>query len=133
MADAAETTVRGIYEAFAIGDIPRFVGLLDPKIEWREAEGTIYANNNPYVGPDAIMNGVIGPLVQDFKGFTVTPAEFVSNGETVIALGTYTGTCAATGKPLKARFGHIWRVRNGKVVGFEQLTDTAQFNVVMAL
>jgi ketosteroid isomerase-like protein len=50
--------VRGRYEAFAKGDVPTIIAALDPKVEWREAENFIYADNNPYVGPDAVLNGV---------------------------------------------------------------------------
>ncbi len=40
--------VRGMYDAFASGDIPFIVGSLDPKVEWLEAENFIYDDGNPY-------------------------------------------------------------------------------------
>ena len=45
--------VRGMYDAFAKGDIPTVVAALDPQVEWWEAENFIYDDGNPYVGPDA--------------------------------------------------------------------------------
>lgn len=37
----------------------------------------------------------------------------------------YRGTFKATGKAMQARTSHVWRLDNGKIVAFEQFTDTA--------
>jgi hypothetical protein len=37
---------------------------------------------------------------------------------------------SATGRPLDAQFVHRWSLENGKVVAFQQYTDTAQWNRV---
>jgi uncharacterized protein len=34
--------VRGVYEAFAKGDVQTVVGVLDGKVEWYEAEHVTY-------------------------------------------------------------------------------------------
>ena len=39
--------IRGMYDAFARGDIPAVLEVLDPDIEWREAENFLYADRNP--------------------------------------------------------------------------------------
>ena len=44
-------TIRGLYAAFARGDFPTVLGALDAQVEWIEAENFIYADRNPYVGP----------------------------------------------------------------------------------
>jgi ketosteroid isomerase-like protein len=44
----------------------------------------------------------------------------------VVALGRYGGANKATGKALDAQFAHVWRVKNGKLAGFQQYTDTLQ-------
>ena len=43
--------VRGVYDAFAKGDVPAVLGFLAPDIEWTEAEGFPYGGT--YNGPDA--------------------------------------------------------------------------------
>jgi hypothetical protein len=35
---------------------------MDPSIEWNEAENFIYADRNPYVGPQAVLEGVFTRL-----------------------------------------------------------------------
>ena len=36
--------IRGLYDAFARGDIPAVLGSLDADVEWREADGFLYAD-----------------------------------------------------------------------------------------
>ncbi len=120
-------TVRGLHEAFAKGDVPFVLGLFDPEIEWNEAENFIYADRNPYVGPEAVLNGVFLRLATEWEGFSVTPNEFLDAGDKTVVLGTYSGTYKATGKPVRAQFAHVWTLRDGKVISFQQYTDTAQF------
>ncbi|MFO0827669.1 MAG: nuclear transport factor 2 family protein [Phycisphaerales bacterium] len=123
--------VKSLYAAFARGDVLAVLGAFDPKIEWREAEGYLYADGNPYVGPDKIANGVFMRLGADIDGFIVAPQRFVDGGETVLAEGRYRGTIKATGKSFDAQFAHVWQLRNGKITRFQQYTDTRQWTDAM--
>jgi ketosteroid isomerase-like protein len=120
--------VRKVYEAFSRGDLAAAFRDFHPQIEWREAENFTYADGNPYIGPDRVLQGVFARLGVDFDDFKVLPQEFVGTGDTVVALGRYQGRVRATGKKIDARFAHVWRVEGDNLRGFEQLTDTAQFN-----
>jgi uncharacterized protein len=122
--------VRQVYDAFARGDVPAVLATFDAQIDWREAEGYAYADGNPYIGPDAVLQGVFGRLMADFDGFTVTPQEFLATPDAVVTLGRYTGTHKGSGRPLDAQFAHVWRVHDGKIHRFQQYTDTAQFGAV---
>ncbi len=118
--------VRGLYSAFETGDVPGVFGIFDEAIEWHEAEHSPYADRNPYVGPDAVAEGVFARLDSDVEGFTVVPENFIDGGDTVVVEGRYRGTMRSTSAPLDAQFAHVWRVRDGKIVGFQQYTDTTQ-------
>lgn len=118
--------VRGAYAAFASGDIPGLLGAMAPDIVWNEAENFPYSDNNPYVGPEAILGGVFARIGADWDGFTATPHEIIDGGDTIIALGRYGGVYKATGKRLDAQMVHVWRVKNGKLTSFQQYTDTLQ-------
>jgi hypothetical protein len=52
------------------------------------------------------------------------PAEFIDAGDTIVALGKYSGKYKASGKSFEAQFAHVWRLRDGKAVRFTQYTDT---------
>jgi len=51
----------------------------------------------------------------------------LSAGDQVIALGTYTGTYKKTGKSVRAQMVHVWDIKEGMAVKFQQYTDTKQF------
>lgn len=119
--------VQSMYEAFARGDVPFVLGSLDANIEWREADNFIYADRNPYIGPNAVLEGVFMRLGAEWDGFSVAPEEFLDAGETVVVCGHHSGTYKKTGKQVHAQFAHVWTLRNGKAVKFQEYTDTAQF------
>ena len=119
--------IRGIYEAFGRGDVPTALGRMDQSIEWNEAENFIYADRNPYVGPQAVLEGVFMRLGAEWEGFRATPEEWLEAGNHVVVLGTYSGTHKATGREVRAQFAHVWSVRGERVVRFQQYTDTKQF------
>jgi len=119
--------VRDMYEAFGNGNVPGVLGSLDPHIQWYEAENFIYADKNPYVGPQAVLEGVFMRIITDFDNFTVTPDEILDAGDKVVALGTYSGTHKKTGKAVRAQMAHVWSIESGKAVKFQQYTDTKQF------
>ena len=116
--------VKGIYEAFATGDIPAVLGAMSPDIEWNEAENFPYSDGNPYRGPDAILGGVFARIGGEWDGFAVEPSEFVDGGDTVVMTGRYTGTYKATGRSMNPQVAHFWTLHGGKVVQFQQLVDT---------
>ena len=119
--------IRELYESFGKGDIPAVLGQMDEKIDWRGAEGHIYYDGNSLIGPQAVLDGVFMRIPGDWDGFTVSPEEFLDAGDHVVALGTYTGKYKETGKDLRAQFAHLWGVKGGRVVRFQQFTDTRQF------
>jgi len=119
--------IKGLYDAFARGDVGAVLGALDPAIEWREAESIRYAKGNPYVGPSAVAQGVLMTLATSIDNFAVVSAGVIDGGEMVAAEGRYTGTVKSTGTPLDAQFVHVFELRAGKIVKFRQYTDTLQW------
>lgn len=117
--------VRSIYAAFAAGDIPAFLGHLDPEIRWNEAEGFPYSDRNPYVGPEAVVAGVFARLAQDWDGFRVEVGEIDGGDEVVTMLGRYRARHKKTGRALDVQCSHTWWLRAGKAVRFQQMVDTA--------
>ncbi len=115
-------SVQAIYAAFAKGDIPAVLGALAADVHWTEAEGGPYGGVS--IGPDAVLQNVFMKLGGEWDGFAAVPREFVASGDTVVALGDYSGTFKGTGKSFKAPFAHVWKLQGGKAVSFQQYTDT---------
>jgi uncharacterized protein len=119
--------IRGMYESFSRGDVSAVLGQMHQDIEWREAANFIYAESNPYVGPQAVLQGVFMRLASEWADFTVTPEEWMDAGNHIVVLGSYHGRHKDTGIEVRAQFAHIWGVTHGRVVRFQQYTDTKQF------
>ncbi len=77
MADITDT-VRGAYTAFAKGDIPAVLAVLDPQVSWTEADGFPYGGT--YSGPDAVLEGVFVKLGAEWDGYSAVAHEFVTQG-----------------------------------------------------
>lgn len=123
MSDSQEI-VRGIYSAFASGDVFGLLGLLSPEIVWNEAEGFPYSDGNPYKGAEAVVNGVLARLATEWSGFGVNVEEIVGGPDVVTMLGRYHGTYLASGKELDAQCAHTLWIEAGQVVRFQQMVDT---------
>lgn len=115
--------IRGMYSAFARGDVASVLATLAPQIVWIEAEG--FPSAGTYTTPDAVLHKVFMRLAAEWEAFTAAPHQYVCQDQTVVAIGEYSGTWKATGKAFKAPFAHVWRLRGTRVVGFQQFTDTA--------
>jgi ketosteroid isomerase-like protein len=119
--------VRSMYEAFARGDISAILATLDTQVEWWLAEHFLYADQNPYVGPHAVREGVFTRIGREWDGFALELRDVLDAGNTVIGQGYVTGTYKKNGAHVHAQFAHFFTFRDGKVVRFQQYTDTAQF------
>src|SRR5579872_6310985 len=110
-------TVRRFYDALGRGDVPAILALLDPQIEWTEAERFPYYSGT-WHGPQAVLDNLLVPLAGDWEGFSAAAHEFIAEGERVVSLGTYSGRFKQTGRPMSAAFAHVWTVRGGKLARF---------------
>jgi ketosteroid isomerase-like protein len=120
-------TIKAAYAAFGRNDPSVLFGAMDPAITWTEAEGNPLADRNPYVGPQAIGEGVFGRLLAALDNFSAVPDTFIDGGEYVVVLGRYGGTFKHSHELLDAQFCHVYHFRDGKAVTFQQYTDTEQW------
>ncbi len=114
--------IQGLYDAFATGDVPTVLGALSPDIAWTAAAGFPYGGT--YHGQDAVLSGVFMRLATEWEGYAAVPSEIIDGGDTIVALGQYSGKYNATGKSFVAGFAHTWKIKDGKAVTFTQYTDT---------
>ena len=121
--------IDGLYKAFGEGDIPNVLAALDSNVVWNEAEGNAYADGNPYVGPDAVLNGVFARVGADHEYFNLANIELhnMSNNQ-VLATLRYQGKLKKNGVTFDAQVAHLWTLNDGKVVAFQQYVDTKKLN-----
>lgn len=121
--------IEAHYAAGKVGDLPAMLESLADDVAWTEAAGFPYAGT--YIGPAAVVENVFAVLARDWDGFKVDIDEVYEAGDAVFGVGTYSGTYKATGKAFAARVVHVWRLKDDRVVGFEQFVDTAQVAAAM--
>tara|TARA_R110000765_G_scaffold399734_2_gene494507 strand:+ start:2204 stop:2614 length:411 start_codon:yes stop_codon:yes gene_type:complete len=121
------TIIDSMYKAFEKGDIPIVLGLLDDKVVWNEAEGNAMADGNPYVGPEAVLNGVFARLGEEHEYFNLKEIELHNMyNDKVLATLRYDAKRKSNGALYDAQVAHLWTMKNGKVAAFQQYVDTKQ-------
>jgi uncharacterized protein len=110
-----------LYEAHGNPDIVKTV--LAPEVRWEVVEG--FPHSGIYQG----LNGVFDfftRLFGDFEDWHTEPSEIFEAGDRVIGLGFYSARAKETGGTFKARFAHVWTMRDGVIVRLQQCADTVQ-------
>ena len=124
--------IKVVYNAFATGDFPAFLNAMDPNIEWNEAENFPYADGNPYIGPEAVVQGVMGRIGADWEYWTITDQVYhVTLEAMVIVTARYNAKHKITGKVIRAQVTHMWNLKDGKITTFQQYADTLQVTQAM--
>lgn len=127
----SEEIVEATYASVAKGDVPAALAVMDPKIEWTEADGwPLY--NGAFVGPQAIVDGVFMRLGEIGDNFAVNITQFVADGDTVVALGTYSWNRKGSVEPAEVKIAHVWTLVDGKLTRFQQHVDTAKGRYLIA-
>jgi len=119
--------IDNLYKAFSAGDIPTVLAGMDANIVWNEAEGNDYADGNPYIGPDAVLKGVFERVGAEHEYFKLVDIQLhdMSNNQ-VLATLRYNGKLKSNGATFDTQVAHLWTLKNGKTIGFQQYVDTKQ-------
>lgn len=116
--------IMALYEGFGAGDINAIVSLMAADIAWHEAEHNKLADRNPYIGPEAIVEGVFARVAEDFEEFAVEIGHVIEDGDTVVMQGRYRARAKASGAEINPQIVHWWTVKDGKIATFQQHVDT---------
>ncbi|MCW2295366.1 nuclear transport factor 2 family protein [Rhodococcus erythropolis] len=126
--------IEKVYRGFDQQDVQMVLDVLDENIEWNEAEGTYWHADSPYIGHQAILDGVFAKIAEDFDDMRVIPDRIVGLGKTVIMQGRYQAkSCRRTGRPLDAQVVHVWDLHDGKAFRFQQYVDSYHVSETMGL
>src|SRR5579863_6351425 len=116
--------VQQCYGYFGQGNIPALLGNLTDDIQW-------FTPGPPGILPMAgLRTGKQGVaeffrLVNESTEFLVfEPREFIADGDKVVCLGYWEGKSKKTGKVGKSDWAMVFTFRNGKVVKFNEFSDT---------
>jgi uncharacterized protein len=119
--------VQNIYNDFGKGNVPAVQASLSADVEWNEAEGFPYWEEKPFVGPDAVVSGVFAKIGGEWDYWNLTDLKLHNmDNNMVLATGRYKGKYKKNGATINAQFAHVWTLKDGKVLKFQQYTDTKQ-------
>jgi ketosteroid isomerase-like protein len=132
MASNLETTRKG-YELFKQGDIPTLVkDIVDDTCIWISPgpqDKLPWAGN--FKGKQEIADFFARVAANvDFTEFA--PREMIEQGDTVVVIGTSSGRAKKTGKTIKGDWVHVCKYNQGRMVFFQEYTDTAAVVVGMS-
>jgi ketosteroid isomerase-like protein len=114
--------VRGGYDDFNSGNIDGVLARLDAEVEWTEPGGG-NAPSGTFRGPESVGSEVFAKVPEQFDEFTCTVENAADEGDTVRVTADFKGT-SKSGVELDATAEHVWEVRDGKVVKFENKLDS---------
>lgn len=108
-----ELIKRG-YDAFAAGDVDQLMSLLDDNVEWvQPGESAI---SGIYHGKGE-LGGLLARMAE--KSATVTPTQFVADGDTVVVIGDV----SVDGETSQGV--NVYTIRDGKTAQVRAYGDTA--------
>ncbi|WP_417714954.1 nuclear transport factor 2 family protein [Roseibium sp. SCP14] len=114
--------IRAHYAGSDNRDLDAMLAPITAETAWTEMAGFPCAGT--YHGPEEIVENVFKALGEAWENYTLKVERILDAGDTVIGVGTYSGTFKETGKHMEARVTHVWDLKDGKVIRFEQFTDT---------
>lgn len=117
--------VQKLYNDFAKGDIPSVQAAMDEKVVWNEAENFPFADGNPYVGFDAIAEGVFGRIQSEWEYWNLTDLNLqeMTNNK-VLTSGRYQAKYKKNSAVINLQMAHLWALKDGKIISFQQYADT---------
>ena len=120
--------IQTLYARLGERDYEAVMSYLADDIVWIVADNSPLADRSPYCGKADVRSGVLERLTAGFDKLVFDVDEiFASNGrERVVALGYYSFKFHGQVEERKAQVAHVWTVRDGRAVKFQQYLDTLQ-------
>ena len=116
--------IRNLYAAFERGDVDSVVALMDDKVIWNIPGPPSIPFAGHFEGKQGVrkfFDAAVATL--DVGEQKVTG--FMIQGTKVGALGYERMIVKATGKEYRSNWFHLYTLRHGKIVQFEEFVDTA--------
>jgi uncharacterized protein len=117
-------TLREGYEAYGRGDLEAAMQNWADEIQWENPDAPQLPNPGTINGKENVAAALM-EIPNYWESFSVTPDEFIEQGDAVVVLGHTEAKAKETGKEVKAPFVHVWRFDGDKVSRVQLLTDTA--------
>lgn len=115
---------KAAYAAFGRGDIPTLLQDLADNVEW------VSPGESPISGTfrgKAAVQEWLGKLNDTLEFHVFDPQDFIAQGDKVVVLVHSETTVRSTGKKLVSDLAHVHTRQDGKLVRFQEYSDTLAF------
>jgi uncharacterized protein len=116
MADNAQV-IRNAYEAFAQGDIPAVIALLDDDVEWEVTD--VLPQGGSFRGRDGVGEFFQG-IGEAWEGLELELEHLLDAGDHVVGIGQAHGTLSSSGGAAGYGFAHVFTLQGGNVTRFRE-------------
>ena len=123
--------VRRGYDAFGRGDINALLELFDEQIHWVTPGPSELATSGRRTGRQEVGQ-FFASVNELFDIQRFEPKEYIAQGDRVVVLGAEAARVRSTGKMLELDWVHVFTMRTGKVVAFQEFFDTAAVVAAMS-
>jgi uncharacterized protein len=116
--------VRQTYESFKAGDLRAVLGVFAESVEWilPQVEGIQFSGKRS--GRDQVA-AFFSTMSSAQEPVRFEPQEYIAQGDRVVVLGHYRWHAKATGREWESDWAHVYTIRDGQIVRFQEYTDTA--------
>jgi uncharacterized protein len=118
-----ERLARAFYESTVPGHRERLRAVQAPHVVYDIQEGMPVAAGH-FEGLEDVLERFLTAFYGAFDVRFIAE-EFVTDGDTVVAIGRIQGKTRETSTPVDVPFVHVWTVRNGYLQRMRAFTDTA--------
>lgn len=121
--------IKKFYKLFALPDKQAYLELCHDNVEWHVLDGM--PNGGKYMGKKQVFDEYFPKLFANFIEFHAVAEEFLAAKNQVIVFGRYIGVGKKTKKKFESPFAHIYTLKNGQIIKYQQYTDTAKIQDVL--
>lgn len=114
--------IRELYRHFKEKDYNSFQEICDENIIWNQNPG--FPNGNSHRGAQDVIDHVFMSFDETWDEWKLEISQFYDAGEAIIVTGVYEGRHKKTGKAFVSEAAHLYEIKKGKVVRFQQYADS---------
>ena len=116
--------VMQAYEMYKNRNIKGIIGMLDDKVEWIGFDSDYIPFAGKHRGKDEVTQ-FFSKVEQAQDVIFFEPKEFIAEGEKVVVTGEASWRVKTTGQSYDSPWVHVFTLRNGKILRFQQYNHTA--------
>jgi ketosteroid isomerase-like protein len=122
--DDTRTAVSGLYDAYVRRDFERVESYIHDDINWViYAPRKLFGFTGPKHGKQAVLDA-LGAIAKEYAIESYAPKIILADGDRAAVVSDVTFAQRSSGRILNFRIADVMRLRDGRIVEFEEFIDT---------